>query len=190
MREEMTPPLRLFTKCTGITCLLVFDYFLFSTGNPSVTFSLLGGWFELTLIGIIVVPSIYGFAVLGDEKTRKFFIYHVALICLFALVMFRISAGARNFAEARMQDQIAAFAAKPASNAVVASDESRRLMAQIAAGEYAMRPEGFIPVFRRGDFLLCTKAGKRYRLIATMSWKGTPQISVRELSDGERSGRP
>ena len=30
--------------------LLIFDYFLFVTGNPSITYSLLGGWFEIPLI--------------------------------------------------------------------------------------------------------------------------------------------
>jgi len=182
----MMSPLRSFGQYTGISCLLVFDYFLFSTGNPSATYSLLGGWFEVTLIGVVVVPAIYGFAVLDDMKTRKLFIYHVTLICLFGAVLFGVSADARNFAETRMRDQIVAFEANPASNTVVASDESRRLMAQIAAGKYEMQPEGFIPTFRRDDFLLRTNTGNRYRLIATMSWKGTPQISVRELAESER----
>ena len=186
MHEEMMNPRHSFLKYTGIACLLVFDYFLFSTGNPSATYSLLGGWFEVTLTGVIVVPAIYGFRVLGDIKTRRLFIYHVAVICLFGTVLFGISTGARNFAEERMRAQIVAFTANPATNAVMAPDESRKLMAQIAAGEYAMQPEGFIPTFRRDDFLLRAKTGKRYRLIATMNWQGTPQISVRELSDGER----
>lgn len=175
--------LRSFSKHIGISSLLVFDYFLFSTGNPSATYSLLGGWFEVTLIGVVAVFSIYGFAVLADATARWLFFCHFALICLLGAVLFGISDSAKDFAEEKMREQIIEFAANPESNAVEASDESRKLMAQIVAGEYAMQSEGFIPTFRRDDFLLRTNAGKRYRLIAIMSWKGTPQISVREVSD-------
>lgn len=40
--------------------LLVFDYFLFSTGNLSVTYSFLGGWFGVMLAVAVIVTVSYG----------------------------------------------------------------------------------------------------------------------------------
>lgn len=185
MHHEMRARLCLFAKYISMTCFFIFDYFLFSTGNPSITYSLLGGWFEVALAGIFITPVWYFFMIGGNKKVRKLIGLHVFISCFFGLILFSISAAARNFAEKNIRNQVYKFTENPVSAVVVASGESRRLMAQIAENGYVIQPEGFIPVFRRDDFLLHAQTGKRYRLIAVMDWKDMAHISMRELSGHE-----
>jgi hypothetical protein len=56
-------------------------------------------------------------------------------------------------------------------------------MEQIASRKHSMEPEAFIPTFRRADFLFKMEGGQKFRLIATMSWKGTPHISLMRVAD-------
>jgi hypothetical protein len=44
-----------------------------------------------------------------------------------------------------------------------------------------MERETFIPTFRRLDYLFRVETGTKYRLIMTMSWNGTPEISLRRV---------
>lgn len=177
----MSPPLA-FAIYTGTSCLLVLDYFLFSTGNPSATYSALGGWFEVVLAGAIAVTALYGFAALRNQRTRKLFLSHIGVVLLFCIVLFIISDVARNFAERQIQHQAAAFISNPRSTNVEASDEVRRVLAQIDEGKFTVQFDGFIPTFRRVDFGVLTAVGKEYKLVGIIDWKGTLRVSLLQMS--------
>lgn len=162
--------------------LLIFDYFLFVTGNPSITYSLLGGWFEIPLFFAVVVTSFYAYGIARGTVSKRHFALHVLVVGIFSLVLLLESSYAREFARRRVQEEIGSFVKDPANSRADVSGEERRLMIEIGQQKYTAQFEAFIPTFRRIDYLFVgTKTGERYRLTMTMSWSGKPVISLRRV---------
>jgi hypothetical protein len=166
---------------TAASCLLIFDYFLFTTGNPSITYSIFGGWFEVTLIAAVVVTVSYGYEVVGAGETKRRFVLYLFTIGLFSLLLLAASQYAREFAGARLEAEISSFVKDPNTSKADVSNEGRQLMVEIRNQRYSMERETFIPTFRRMDYLFKTETGTKYRLIMMMSWNGTAQISFRRV---------
>lgn len=160
------------------SCLLIFDYFLFSTGNPSITYSVFGGWFWIPLIATVMIIAS---SVPGEGETRTPFILHLFIVGLFSVVLFATSTYAREFALVRIEAEIASFAKDPVNSKADVSNEERQLMVKVNNQKYFMEREAFIPTFRRMDYLFKLETGEKYRLIMTMSWIGTPKISFRHV---------
>lgn len=166
---------------TAASCFLIFDYFLFTTGNPSITYSIFGGWFEVTLIAAVVVTVSYGYEVVGAGETKRRFVLYLFTIGLFSLLLLAASQYAREFAGARLEAEISSFVKDPNTSKADVSNEGRQLMVEIRNQRYSIERETFIPTFRRMDYLFKTETGTKYRLIMMMSWNGTAQISFRRV---------
>ncbi len=170
-----------FVWRTVAVCLLVFDYFLFVTGNPSITYSVLGGWFEITMVSAVTIIALYAYHVLKERTAKRPFVIHVLIVGLFSAALLIASSYARENARNRLEAEIASFVRDPAHAKVIASDEARALMARISTQKYSEEREAFIPTFRRMDHLFKTEAGAKYRLVMTMNWSGAPEISFRSV---------
>jgi hypothetical protein len=182
MHKKMSPR-TLWTDYwrTAVTGLLMLDFFLFTTGNPSLTYSFFGGWFEVTLIAATIITIFYGYDVLQGKKSKRAFALHLLVIGLFSIALLVLSEQARLFASDRLEAQVISFVNNPTNNDTVASAQERNLMEEITKGKYSMEIEGFIPTFRRMDYLLSTESHEKYRLIVIMNWNGVAQISLRRV---------
>lgn len=165
---------------TAVSCLLIFDYFLFTTGNPSITYSVLGGWFWITLIAAVMIVSSYVPPSFSGNEARPFFIL-LLIVGVLSVTLLVASPYAREFAGARLQAEISSFVKDPINSKVDVSNEERQLMVKLESQKYSMKREIFIPTFRRMDYLFKTETSEKYRLIMTMSWDGTPIISLRRV---------
>jgi hypothetical protein len=172
---------RAFVWRTASVCLLIFDYFLFVTGNPSITYSVLGGWFEIPLVTAVIIVTFYAYHLLKERREKRLLVTHVLTVGLFSAALLTVNSYARDNARDRFETEIASFVRDPANAKVVASDEARALMAKIATQKYSEEREAFIPTFRRMDYLFKTEVGEKYRLVMTMGWNGAPEISFRSV---------
>ncbi len=163
------------------TCLLILDYFLFATGNPSVSYSLLGGWFWISLLAAVTVVSSYAPPSFRGKGARPFY-WLLSIVGIFSVVVFFASSYASNFAAARMEAQILFFVKDPASSTADVSSEERQLMMKLVDEKYDTKRETFIPTFRSMDYLLTMQNGDKYRLAIRMSWNETPVISLRRVN--------
>lgn len=160
------------------SCLLIFDYFLFTTGNPSITYSIFGGWFWVTLLGALMIIAS---SVPREGERRAPFILHLFIAGVFSVALLTTSAYAREFALVRIEAEIASFANDPVNSKADVSNEERQLMVKVKSQKYFMEREAFIPTFRRMDYLFKVETGEKYRLIMTMDWSGNPKISFRHV---------
>jgi hypothetical protein len=163
---------------TSATGLLVFDYFLFSTGNPSVTYSCLGGWFEVTLLVAFIVTASYGYESLIGRENKCVFSLHILFLAALSLALFVASPHARQLASARLQAKADVFIKDPISYRGDVSSEGRQLMAEIRKQKFTVQRSAFIPTFQRTDYLLRTEQGVTYLLILETRWNGTPVITL------------
>ena len=164
---------------TSATGLLVFDYFLFSTGNPSVTYSFLGGWFEVTLLGAFIVTASYGYESLIGRENKRPFLLHILFLAALSLALFEASPHARQLAIVRLQAKADSFIKDPISYTADVSSEGRQLMVEIEKQKFSVQRSAFIPTFQRTDYLLRTEQGATYLLVLETRWNGTPVISLR-----------
>ena len=168
---------------TSATGLLVFDYFLFSTGNPSVTYSFLGGWFGVTLLGAFVVTASYGYESFTRGENKRLLFLHILLLTMFSLALYVASPYARLVASARLQDKADSFIRDPISCKADVSSGERQLMVEIEKQKFTVQRSAFIPTFQRTDYLLRTEQGATYQLVMETQWNGTPVISLRRTQD-------
>lgn len=166
---------------TVASCALILDYVLFTTGNPSITYSVLGGWFLIPLIAAVLVSVFYAFRVGRESNGRRSLILHLAIVGALSIALFVASPYAREFAQDRLQAQLVEFVKDPSQAKAIVSDDARRLMAELNKQKQSMERETFIPTFRRMDYLFKVEGGTKYRLIMRMSWNGTPEISLRRV---------
>lgn len=166
---------------TSLSCWLIFDYFLFSVGLPSFTYSCLGGWFVIPLLAAAISFVSCWYAAESERLARRSLVLHSCAVVSLAVGLFAASPDAREFAIVRLDAEIDSFVKDPTSSGASASTEARRLMVEIGKHPYSMEREAFIPTFRRMDYLLGADTGEKYRLIMTMSWNGTPVISLRRV---------
>ncbi|MHB8474056.1 MAG: hypothetical protein ACYDC8_14645 [Gammaproteobacteria bacterium] len=164
---------------TVASCLLIFDYFLGTTGNPSITYGVLG-LFWITLIVVVMIIASYVPASFRGRGAKPFFVL-LSLVGVFSVALFVASPYATEFAAARMEAQIHSFIKDPINSKAVVSNEERQLMVKLESQKYSTERETFIPTFRRMDYLFKTEPGEKYRLIMTMIWNGTPVISLRRV---------
>lgn len=164
-----------FLWCTGISCISILDYFLFSTGNPSLSYSIFAGWFEIDLVAVIAATVLYGYGALKTNKRKSFVLYLLGIVS-FSIILLIISPQAKEFAAASVEAHVVSFMDDPVRSKVGASDQTRKLMLDISRRKYTAERESFIPTFRRMDYLLKVETGEIYNLILTVNWKGTSEI--------------
>ena len=98
MRAMMQLISKGFLWRTATSDLLIFDYFLFVTGNPSITYSFLGGWFEVPLILVAIVTGSYGYGTARGKAKKRQFALHAFAVGLFSSALFITSPYARELA--------------------------------------------------------------------------------------------
>jgi hypothetical protein len=172
---------------TASSVLLIVDYFLFSTGNPSLTYSVMGGWFIAPLFAAAIIFAEYGSrAYEGKKERRLFFLYFVVVVAT-SVTLLLFSGEARQRAIANLESDVMAFVNDPATPKVEASDKTRALMADIKKHPYSMQRDAFIPTFRRMDYIFKAEMGQKYLLVLIMKWNGVPTISLLAQEKNESS---
>jgi uncharacterized membrane protein len=151
--------------------LLIFDFFLWATGNPSITGHI--GLFWLTLIAILMTIAA---SAPGKRETWSSFILHILIAGILSVVLFTLTTNAKDYAATRLEAEINSFVKDPSNSKADVLDEQRLLMVKVKSQKYSLERENFIPTFRRMDYLFKTEEGEKYRLILTMSWSGRPEI--------------
>ena len=109
-----------------LSCLLIFDYFLSTTGNPSITYSVLGGWFWSTLIAAVMIVASYVPASFKGREAKPFFVL-LSVVGVFSVALFVASPYATGFAAARMEAQIRSFMKDPLNSKAAVSNADRQL---------------------------------------------------------------
>lgn len=163
---------------TAVSVLIIVDYFLFSTGNPSLTYSLLGGWFIVPLVVAVIVTASYGFNAYKQQENRRLCVLHFLILAAVSTLLLSFSGEARQFAAKNVEADILTFVNDPTTRKVDAADQTRALMTEIKQRRHSMERETFIPTFRRMDYLFKSDTGKKYRLISVKKWNGVPAISL------------
>ncbi len=158
--------------------LILVDNFLFVTGNPSVTYGLLGGWFLIPLVTAGVIVTSYGLDAYKKNGERRLFLLHVGVLVVTSVALTYLSEDARQCAIAKFDSVASAFVTDPESLDLGVPYKTTALMKDIIAQPYSKRRDGFVPTFRRMDYLLETTAGKRFFLVVVMKWNGVPEISL------------
>lgn len=161
-------------------CLLILDYFLFSTGNPSLLCRFLGGFSWLILFAIAMVISSYAPPSFRGKEAQPFYGL-LSLVGVLSIVLFFASSSAHDHAATHMEAQIISFMKDPERSNADVSPEERQLMINLARQKYNKERGAFIPTFREMDYYLKTEAGEKYLVRIGMSWDGTPVISVRRV---------
>lgn len=166
---------------TTTSCLLIFDFFLSTTGNPSLLGSVLGGFSGIIILfATAMVVSSYVPATFKGREARPFYIL-LSIVGVFSIVLFAASPYAGDFAATRMEAQILSFVKDPLNSTADVSNEERQLMVKLASQKYSLARDAFIPTFRRMDYLLTKENGEKYLLVMEMSWNGIPVISLRRV---------
>jgi hypothetical protein len=171
-----------FAWRTLVALAAVVDYFLFSTGNFSLTYSVLGGWFPITLLLVLLVSGSYGVVAVRRSEQRRSFLVHIALLAAVSVALYFLSDRARLFAIEAIDDDAQAFMRNPQNEDIAAPKQARELMTAISSHKYSAVHEAFAPTFRRGDYLLEDDSGIRYRLVLTRNVIGRSEISLRQLN--------
>jgi hypothetical protein len=73
----------LWRTILGLFCAL--DYFLFSTGNPSATFAVFGGWFEILFFIFGTVTVAYGVSAARRPDQRPYFFTYISVLVLLVM---------------------------------------------------------------------------------------------------------
>ncbi len=169
---------RRFLWHTSAAGLVIFDYFLFSTGNPSITYSFLGGWFGITLFVALGVTASYASKtiLIGAEKLH--FALYISSLIVLSLGLLAASPYASRLANLHMQHEVGSFVEDPINSKAEVSNNERQLMIEIKKKGFTIQRDSFIPTFRRIDYLFRTKEGETYLLVMEMRWNGTPVISL------------
>jgi hypothetical protein len=163
---------------TVLTALVAIDYFLFTTGYPSLTYSLLGGWFIVPLLVATAIGVSYGIAsIRSAEGRRAFGVYAIVTVVVIG-VLLSLSGAARRGAAASLEADALGFVSDPTTTAVQASTQARALMADIKKYPFTVHREAFIPTFRRMDLVVHSEQRGAFTLVLTMSWNGVPEIAL------------
>lgn len=165
----------------SVTFLLIFDYFLFSTGNPSITYSFLGGWFQVTLLLTIAIALSIGYKAFAIGGSKRDFVVYAISVALLSFALVLAGPYARHLACARLQAKVVSFVDDPVNSRAEVSRDDRQRMIEIKKQEFNAQLDAFIPTFRRMDYILRTGHGEKYLLVMEVSWKGTPVISLRRV---------
>lgn len=163
---------------TAMSVLLIVDYFLFSTGNPSVTYSVLGGWFIVPLVVAVIVTALYGLRAYEAKSDRRVFLLHCLIIAVVSVVLLSLSEEARERAIANLEADVVAFVNDPTTPKSEASDKTRALLTDIKKQRYSMKRDTFIPTFRRMDYMVKTERGQKFVLILVVKWNGVPTFAL------------
>ena len=157
--------------------LLVFDYFLFSTGNPSVTYSILGGWFWVTLQVAMTVMAYCVYECIIGRVSKRLYLFHLLFLVTLCLALFVVADPyATQFASIRQQAKVDSFIQDPINNKADVSSGDRQLMVEIKKQKYTVQSTEFIPMFRQTNYLFRTEQGALYMLVLGMPCYGQPEI--------------
>ena len=162
-----------------VTCLLILDYFLGTTGNPSISYGIIGFFWATLLVAIMIIAS-YVPASFKGREARPFFVL-ISMVGIFSLLLLVAAPYAKGFAAARMEAQVRSFIKDPIHNQANVSGDGRHLMVKLKTQKYSLERQAFIPTFRRMDYLLTTETGDKHLLIVTMRWNCAPEISLRRV---------
>ena len=163
---------------TVLTVLIAVDYFLFVTGNPSVTYSLLGGWFIAPLLLGLIIGVSYAIAQWRAVPGRRFVLAYVFIVAITAGTLFAFSREARDHASDSLGKYAAEVVQDPGTKTVRASQATRGLLVEIRKYPYTLQRDAFIPTFRRIDYQVRSERLGQFTLSLTMSWNGVPDVSV------------
>ncbi len=162
--------------------LLIFDYFLFSTGNLSVTYSFLGGWYWVTLLVAQTFVAYCVYEYLIGRVNKRLYLFHLLFLITLCLALVVASPYARQFASIRQQAKVDSFIQDPINYKADVSSGDRQLMVEIKKQKYTVQSTDFIPPSRMTYNLFRTEQGAIYRLVLDMPRYGPPEIYLYRVS--------
>jgi hypothetical protein len=157
------------------TCLLLFDHFLFETGNPSLA----GSYFFVWPVLLIIAGAI-GYRAYSDVRQGGYYQYlivYIVVVGLFVLTLVAGSPYAVKYASLPEKARLDSFLGNPLNPKLSASDQARQAMILIRDEGYTIQSESFTPPIRRMDYFLVGKRTKqKYDLIYEV--RESPQINL------------
>ena len=175
---------------TIVVSLLVGDLFLWSTGNPSIAYYILGGGefgCILPLIAIVLITASYLQRVITRKASKRYFVLHVLFLAALVFALSKVGPYATRRASTRIQAAVDLFVKEPMTSTVGVSNEHRRLMLKIRQQNFTIQREPLSPTIRKGFYFLRTHQGESYDLVIDMTWIGAPEVWLGRV-DGGHSG--
>ncbi len=155
-------------KYSLISFLLWLDFFLFSTGNPSAILYLFGGMYFLHPF-IAPYTSIMGFISAKEKSNRFAFVY--LIVTLLILFIFILSAESmKEVSKERIRNIVTEFI-DGKQNDLVFTENSDDID-WLSIKKDSIYLESYIPIARRGDFVLKDDKNNTYLLIVIEEREG------------------
>lgn len=158
-----------------LTLLLLIDYCLYVTGNVSITYSLLGGWFiinNLLLVGVFVYTVTRGL----KAGYRSFVLFYVCSSIVIAALLYYFSDEARDYAQESMHAEAVDLLASGLDKSMYFTNETSQNFEKLLGHDYQLEFETFIPTRRRIDHLLRVNDGTDLRLVLIKRWNNSDHV--------------
>jgi hypothetical protein len=158
---------------------LLIDFFLYSTGNPSIAYSILRGWFLVDVFAFFGL-SAYALSRLrkGKEERAPFAGFLFSVVVVTALLLL-VSERATEIGAAGMENEVVTFLRDPRSEKFRIDPQERTLAQDVLTRRCEHTRESFIPTFRRIDYLFTCPDRQKYRLVLSKRWNGELIVSFR-----------
>ena len=158
-----------------VTLLLIIDYFLYVTGNYSLIYGVLGGWFVINAV-VLITLFIYTIVVSFKMENRSFIATYVTVVLLFSVILYSLSDAARNHAKEAMHETVSEVLVSGLDNKMQFTNETENNFKKLSGSEYEFVFETFIPTKRRIDYLVHVNDGRKFRLIVIKRWDNSNQV--------------
>lgn len=165
--------------------LLIFDYFLYVTGNPSIIYTFIGGFFFLYFFIAPVISYMFCAKVIRDGYGKLPVYTHVGSIIVFSAVTFLLSDEARNYAVNNFDALTHKIFDRKSTNIII-SDDDLTLLDEIRNKSFELERDGFVPTIRRMDYIVKSEHEKSYRIIVQIKWNNTPIVIINPVTKKQR----
>ena len=165
------------------TLLLITDYFLYVTGNYSLIYGLLGGWFIINSIALIII---FSYTIKRSFKTghQWFSAIYIIVVLLFSVSLYNVSDIARGHAKEYMSEVVSEILNSGLDDSMDFTDETEKHFKEISGVQYELAFETFIPTRRRIDYLLKVGDKKKFRLIVIKKRDNRSQVYLADAVSG------
>jgi hypothetical protein len=163
--------------------LLVVDGFLYSTGNPSAMFHLLGGWHFLYIV--LVVGLFVRIKVATNSWALVSASMLLVIVCGSALYI--LTEKARLRAITKLDDLACAVVGRQNISDVEIEIHPKGALDTTQCPKSIKGRENFIPTFRRADYIVKGKEHRYYRLIVQIDWPSKSRVWLKSITEDELS---
>lgn len=158
---------------------LLVDFFFYSTGNPSIAYSILQGWFLVEVFAFFGL-SAYALSRLRKGKAeRSPFVAFICSVVVATALLLLASDRATEIGAASMDNEVVNFLQDPQSERFQTEPQERTLAQDVLIRRCEHARESFIPTFRRIDYVFTCSDRQKYRMVLSKPSIGKPIVSFR-----------